>query len=383
VVRHLVVVLAPLLLGCGQDSAQSAPIETTTVVATSDPAASTTNQAPHPTTADSTSTSTAATGPNDPADAYLGETTEIYRRVLPDGQDFFIRLSKESYASVFGLVWNAPTGSADECLGDHALFVGVPGDVGPWGSAWVVGAWFDEIRSSGPVVLQESMWAADSAFPTNRYLVLRANADAKEVVLESEEGTELDRSTVVEDVAMFVVDPQALGDDLSVNNLRVTVIATDGQPSAPVPILPAAANVSADCGPGDPPSRPLPEPGVQPEDPAKAETQIRQRHAMFVDRSIPSDQKPADLLDDDTGVQDAMAKVGTGQYRDLVDSATYSIDELVFTRPDEAWFRYTITTTTSTYSVSQRSTARGGRSLVQRSVRISRSRSVHVSQRLK
>ena len=45
---------------------------------------------------------------------------------------------------MFGLVWNAPTGSAEMCLGDHALFLGVPGVIGAWGSAWVADAWADD-----------------------------------------------------------------------------------------------------------------------------------------------------------------------------------------------------------------------------------------------
>lgn len=43
------------------------------------------------------------------------------------------------------------------------MFLGVPGDVGPWGSAWVATSWFDETSPSPPVMLQSSMWAADSA----------------------------------------------------------------------------------------------------------------------------------------------------------------------------------------------------------------------------
>jgi len=69
-----------------------------------------------------------------------------------------------------------------------------------------------------------------------------------------------------------------------------------------------------------------------------------------VGRSIAADDKPTDLLDDYTGVQAAIAAVDLGQYRDVAASAAYSIDELVFTQPDEAWFRYTIVTNTSTFA---------------------------------
>ncbi len=347
----LAVVLVALLVSCGQDGGTgSDSTEATTVVPSPETAVTTTNQAPLLTTADPTSTSTTATSPNDPANTYLGRTTEIYRRALPDGQDFVVRLSTESYATVFGLTWNAPTGSAEECLGDHAVFLGVPGDVGPWGSAWVATSWFDETSRSQPVMLQSSMWAADSAIPRTEYLVVRTDSDAREVVLTSMDGIELDRSAVVNGVAMVAVDHHARGADRAVNDRRVTVVAKDGRPSAPSPLVPAAGNVRSACGPGEPPSRPLPERRGQPGDPARAETQIRQRHALLVDRSVPTDQRLADVLDDDTGVQDAIVHLDASQYRDIAASATYSIDELVFTQPDEAWFRYTIATVTETYS---------------------------------
>ena len=348
--RRVAVVVAALLVSCGQDGTRVDSTEATIVVASSDAAASTTDQVPHlTTTVDSTSTSELATSPNDPANIYLEGTTEIYRRALPDGHDFVVRLSTDTYATVFGLTWKAPTGSA-QCLGDHAVFVGVPGDVGYWGSAWVAGPWFDQTSPSLPVVMQESMSAAANTVPATRHLVLRTSSDAGEVVLVSRAGVEFDRSTVVNGVAMVVVGPEALSGDPVMSDLRVTVVAKDGQVSAPSPLVLAAWKAAADCGPGEAPLRPLPEPGVQPEDPATAQAQIRERYAVLVDQSTPTAQKPADLLDDNSGVQEAIAGLNAGQFADLAASATYSIDELVFTQPDEAWFRYTIATTTTTYS---------------------------------
>ena len=205
------------------------------------------------------------------------------------GEDFVVRLSTQSYVTVFGLSWFASTGSAEECLGNHAMFFGVPGHVGFWGSSWVSSPWFDETIPTQAVVLLSSMSAAENTNPATTYLVVRTRDDA------------------------------------------------------------SAATIPAGCSPGDPPPRPLPEHGAQPADSDAAATQIRQRHALLVDRSVPFDQKPADLLDDDTGVHDAIATLDAGQYSEVAASATYSLDELVFTQPDEAWFRYTITTTTTTY----------------------------------
>ncbi|MEO8266548.1 MAG: hypothetical protein ABI706_13695 [Ilumatobacteraceae bacterium] len=298
---------------------------------------------------ETTSTVTATTDAIDQADIYLGTTTEIYRRALPNGDDFVARLSTEPYATVFGLNWTAPTGSATECLGDHAMFFGVPGRVGFWGSAWVASPWFDDTISTQPMVLQSSMSAAENTVPATQYLVVRTHGDAAEIVLSSIAGAELDRSDVINGIAMVVVEPNAQDDSQTVTDLQVTVVAKDGLPSATSRLAPFAPNVPAECGPGEAPQRPLPEPGAQPADSGAATTQIRQRHALLVDRSVPTSRKPADLLDDDMGVQDAIAALDEGQYRDIAASATYSIADLVFTKPDEAWFRYTITTTTTTY----------------------------------
>jgi len=288
-------------------------------------------------------------GATDRADAYLGATTEIYRRRLPDGQNFVVRLSTQSYATVFGLTWTAPTGSADMCLGDHAVFLGVPGDIGPWGSAWVASAWFDDPKPTQPAVLQSSMWAAENTVPATEFLVVRVDADAAEIVLAASDGTELDRALVVNAIAMVVVDPRAKGAGETVNDLSVMVVAKDGQQSALTPLAPPGHKAPPDCGPGEPPQRPLPASGAQPADPDTAAAQIRQRHSLLVDRSVPAEGKPADLLNDDTGVQSAIAKMDAGPYRDIASTAAYSIDDLVFTRPDEAWFRYTITTSSSTF----------------------------------
>ena len=77
---------------------------------------------------------------------------------------------------------------------------------------------------------------------------------------------------------------------------------------------------------------------------------IFQRLALLVDQLTPAGEKPADLLDDNTGVQAAVDQVNTGPYRGTATTAAYTIDELVFTAPDEAWFRYTITTDASVFA---------------------------------
>ena len=48
----------------------------------------------------------------DRADPYLEGTEEIYRRVLPNGDVFVARMNDQTYASLFDVDWQAPTGLA-------------------------------------------------------------------------------------------------------------------------------------------------------------------------------------------------------------------------------------------------------------------------------
>jgi hypothetical protein len=293
---------------------------------------------------------TAPADGTDLADAYLGATTEVYRRSLPDGHDFVIRLSNESYASVFGMVWSAPTGTAETCLGDHALFFGVPSVMRSWGSAWSATRWFNESDSPQPVVLRSTMVIDESSPAPGFYLVLQTDNDPQEIVLFASDGAEIDRAPASNGVAMVMMPSQAWQEGETIDNLTVTFTAADGQESAPVRLSYDDQSYPAECGPGDAPVRKLPAAGVQPANPATAEAQIRERHAVLIDRSVAADEKPSDLLDDDTGVQAAIAVMDKGQYAEQAASATYAIDELVFTSPAEAWFRYTITTSNSTFA---------------------------------
>ncbi len=303
-----------------------------------------------PATTGSTTSSTQPEPPpgGDPADAYLGRTAEIYRRTLPDGDTLVVRLSNESYGAVFGLTWTAPTGSGELCLGDHAVFVGVPERIGGWGSAWVASRWYDRTDPSRPVTLQSSMRAAGDPAVAPEYLLVRTDTapDGAKVVLSEADGTVLDRTTVGNGVAVLVLETQGYR---SIDDVRVSLSTPDGTATAPSPLAVWDGVPSAECGPGEAPAQPLPEPGRQPRDPDASDAQIRGRHALLVDRSIPFDQKPTGLLDDDTGVQDAIATMDAGPYRDAAASARYTIGELVFTSPVEAWFRYTITTSSETY----------------------------------
>ena len=72
----------------------------------------------------------------DPATPFLERTVEIYRRDIGDRQ-IVVRRSDLSWAELFDLEWRAPTGTAELCMGDRAIFIGDPAARGGYGgSAW-------------------------------------------------------------------------------------------------------------------------------------------------------------------------------------------------------------------------------------------------------
>ncbi len=92
-----------------------------------------------------------------------------------------------------------------------------------------------------------------------------------------------------------------------------------------------------------PPPPALPDAGEQPADPTAAEVEIRTAMSTLYG-IVGTGDIGSDLIDDPTGVAEAREQVQAGGYADDAASATATIDELVFTAPDEAWFRYSIDT---------------------------------------
>ena len=89
----------------------------------------------------------------------------------------------------------------------------------------------------------------------------------------------------------------------------------------------------------EPPPPALPEPGEQPADPAAAEAAVQAALATTW-----GDDVAARLasVDDGTGLEAAWDAIGEGPYAEAASGATFTIRELVFTSPGEAWFRYDI-----------------------------------------
>jgi hypothetical protein len=98
-----------------------------------------------------------------------------------------------------------------------------------------------------------------------------------------------------------------------------------------------------------PPPPVLPPPGEQPANPQTEEDLVRERFGLLFDQGVSRGDKPDDLIDDRTGVDDALDAVAKGPFGDAAVTAEYNIDELVFTSPTEAWFRYTISTSVGVF----------------------------------
>lgn len=92
-----------------------------------------------------------------------------------------------------------------------------------------------------------------------------------------------------------------------------------------------------------PPPPALPDAGEQPADPVAAEAEIRAAMSTLYG-IVGTGEIGSDLIDDTTGVAEAREQVQAGGFSDDAASAVATIDELVFTTPTEAWFRYAIDT---------------------------------------
>ncbi len=93
----------------------------------------------------------------------------------------------------------------------------------------------------------------------------------------------------------------------------------------------------------EPPPPPLPEAGPQPADPVAAEAAIVElMAALYAETELGSESA---FLDDDTGVLAAREAVQAGSFADAASSVEATIEELVFTDPESATFRYRLETT--------------------------------------
>jgi hypothetical protein len=117
--------------------------------------------------------------------------------------------------------------------------------------------------------------------------------------------------------------------------------------SADVP-FPTEDDYRSGC---EPPTE-LPEPGAQPADPAAAEQAVRETFAAVFDITgrAEGDRTWLQHLDSDEGVEDAIEVVLGGSFGSAAQSADYTMGDLVFTSPTEAWFTYDLFANSNDFS---------------------------------
>jgi hypothetical protein len=262
-------------------------------------------------------------------------TREIYRRTLAD-REVVVRRSDLSWAELFALKWNAPTGSAELCMGDYALFVSDPTTPMSPETTWSPVEVFDEF--GGEVAVDLSQLVA----------LVRTSGTAKEVAIV-ESGVEYDRAAFVDGLAVLDMTDIWNGPDSGQLEL---VLITSGVAAEPIPFAPAYGRATEEfrqeCQPGPPPTLPLPPAGEQPLDPVAAQAQILDAYSRALDRTVILPDEDPSSVDDITGIAGAAEEVDAGDMAEVAATAEHDVEELVFTAPDEAWFRYTITTTVGT-----------------------------------
>ncbi len=283
----------------------------------------------------------------DPAEPYIEQSTEIYRRETPSGTDVRVLRSNVPYGELFGIEWDLPTGTQDACLGGDAIFIGSPDGPPQWLSSWTVRQW-RALDPTQEIAIDEYYTATASN------LIVRTDLAAREVTLTH--GTEVhDRAEFIDGVA--VIEMAGFGDGAFEGGetgplLTMAVDTEDGE--SELRTFPVYGQyygqqlATTGCIAPPIPGQELPEAGAeQPVDVVAAEAAVRERHAILVDRS--DIEKPEDILTDDTGVTEARAQMEAGGYAESAAGAAYTIDGVVFTDAETAWFEYTIDAPSGTF----------------------------------
>jgi hypothetical protein len=200
------------------------------------------------------------------------------------------------------------------------------------------GAFYDELYDGIQFEVTSAGWADGREM---RLVTVQAGPGATEATVRWSDGP-TDTAAVVDGLAVLVADGSQPWE------VEYTLDVTDasGTRSLTPADLDRARDPAWRAACQEPPPV-LPDAGEQPADPAAARAEIEARFALLWAQDVPRDDKPDDLLDDWTGVQDAVASAQEGAYSETAGTAIHTIDELVFTSPTDAWFRYSIDTDVS------------------------------------
>jgi hypothetical protein len=259
--------------------------------------------------------------------------TVVYERVLDDGLRVRVQRGEPWQSEpYYGSNWTPalfcwPTAPARVTIdGDDLVDVGGSG-------------WYEELFN-GLAVQPFDVGHADGH--PMRLLQIQAASDVTHVAVTWPDGVS-DNAELLNGVAVLVVDGSyAYGEyTLEVTDATGTRTLTNRD-------LEYYDDAEYRAGCEEPPPA-LPEAGEQPGDPDAARAEILERFELLWDRSVPSDDKPADLIDDDEGVDAAVAAIVEGVFAESAETAEHVMEEFVFTSPTEAWFRYGIDTSTGYY----------------------------------
>jgi hypothetical protein len=219
------------------------------------------------------------------------------------------------------------------CHGDAELRIGIsgPGLIDVTGAAW-----YSELRGDVAVSATHAGWADGQPLGV---IAVQVAEGITEVSATS--GDVSDRAAPAGGAAILVlpgVDPYTVGYSVDITDASGTRTLTEAELNP--------SNTPEWREACEPPPPALPEAGEQPADAAAAEAAVRDVFAALFGSDVPYEEKPAGLLDDDTGVADAIARARDGDFADAVATAEYTIEDFVFTSPTEAWFRYGIDAST-------------------------------------
>lgn len=169
-----------------------------------------------------------------------------------------------------------------------------------------------------------------------RVLQIQAAPDMTAVSVRWDDGA-ADAVEVVDGVAILLVD----GGDAWSHDYTLEITDGDGVRTLSKSDVEnrSDAEYREACNP-PPPS--LPEAGDQPADVEAAEAALLERWNLLWDRL--ATDKPDGLIDDRTGVDEAIEQVFSGGLVASAESAVHVMEEMVFTSPTEAWYRYGIDT---------------------------------------
>lgn len=226
------------------------------------------------------------------------------------------------------------------CFGTAEMRITIDGKVDGADVVDVTGSQFyDDMYGEVEIQTVETGWADDHPM---RILTVQAIPGITEVTVVWADGL-TDTTTVIDGLAVLVVDGSGAW------QTEYTLDVTD-----------VSGTHSVDASPDDryndpewraacqePPPE-LPAAGEQPADVAAATAEIETNFALLWDRDVAQDDK-FDVLDDWTGVNQAVDAVYAGGYAETAETASHHIDELVFVSPTEAWFRYSIVTDVSNF----------------------------------